>query len=197
MLWQRTLRSIADARVRRLGDSARLFALANLAAADALITSWNSKEHYNFWRPVTAIQEGDNDGNPDTVGDRTWLPLLATPPYPEYTSGANDLTASITTILARFFATDRVTFTITSNFPLADPKAREYHRFSDAADDMVEVRIYQGIHFRSADEAARREGTRVAQQAFDNFLRPRHDHDEHDRDHDHDDDRHDRDGRDR
>jgi hypothetical protein len=94
-----------------------------------------------------------------------------------------------------------VTFTITSNFPLADPKVREYHRFSDAADDMVEVRIYQGIHFRSADEAARREGTRVAHQAFNNFLRPRRDHDRRDRDHgrddNHDDDHHDGRERDR
>jgi hypothetical protein len=74
-LMQRTLRSIADVRLRRLGDSARLLALANLAAVDALITSWNSKKHYNFWRPVTAIQEGDNDGNPETAGDRGWLPF--------------------------------------------------------------------------------------------------------------------------
>ena len=179
VLWQRTLRGIADARIRRLGDSARLFALANLAAADAGITAWNSKEHYRLWRPVTAIQEGDNDGNPQTVGDRAWMPFLATPPYPDYTSGANNVTASITTILARFFGTDRVTFTMTSNAPAANPRTREYRRFSAAADDVVDVRVYQGIHFRFADEAARREATAVALQAFEQFLRPRHDDDDH------------------
>jgi hypothetical protein len=80
----------------RLGDSARLFALANLAGADAGITSWNSKKRYNFWRPITAIQQllpGDDDFNPETQADATWTPLRATPPYPDYTSGANNVPA--------------------------------------------------------------------------------------------------------
>jgi len=87
--------------LNRLGDSARLFALANLAGADAGIRAWNSKKHYNFWRPITAIQQllpGDNDGNPQTEADATWTSLIATPPYPDYTSGANNLAGSFTTI---------------------------------------------------------------------------------------------------
>ena len=70
----------------RLGDSARLFALANLAGADAGIRAWNSKKYYNFWRPITAIQQllpGDNDGNPQTEADAKWTSLIATPPYPD------------------------------------------------------------------------------------------------------------------
>ena len=177
----------------RLGDSARLFALANLAGADAGIRAWNSKKHYNFWRPITAIQQllpADNDGNPQTEADATWTSLIATPPYPDYTSGANNLSGSFTTLVTRFFDTDKVTFKVSTTAAQAVQKERTYHRFSDLADEVVEARIYLGIHFRFADTAARREGTRVATQAFNHFLRPVHDrgHD-HDRDcGDHDDD---------
>jgi hypothetical protein len=169
-LWERTLRGIADTNINNIGDSARLFALANMAAADALITAWADKRSWNFWRPITAIQEGDNDGNSQTVGDATWLPLLPTPPYPENTSGANNLTGAMTRTLKRFFG-DKVTFSVMST-PVNQTKT--YHRFSDMADDVVDVRIYQGIHFRSADEVARRQGTRAADWAFSHFLRPLH-----------------------
>ncbi len=176
-VFQRMLRGIADARISSLGDSARLFALANLAAADGAITVWDSKKHYNLWRPITAIQEGENDGNPNTAGDPTWVPFTTTPAYPDYTSGANGASGSILTTLAQFFGTDKVTFTVTSFFGVVapvPPNAREYHRFSDMADDIVDVRILQGIHFRFADEASRRQGTRVARHVFNHFLRPVH-----------------------
>ena len=159
----------------RLGDSARLFALANLAAADAGITAWDSKKHYNFWRPITAIQQllpEDNDGNPLTDADANWTPLIATPPYPDYTSGANNLAGSFTTVVARFFDTDDVTFKVTTTATQAIPNERTYHRFSDLAADVVDARIYMGIHFRFADTAARQQGTDIATQAFNCFLRP-------------------------
>ena len=106
--------------LNRLGDSARLFALANLAGADAGIRAWNSKKHYNFWRPITAIQQllpEDNDGNPLTEADATWTPLSPTPPYPDHTSGANNLAGSFTTIVKRFFDADKVTFKVTDYCP--------------------------------------------------------------------------------
>jgi hypothetical protein len=170
-LFQRMLRGIADARITRLGDSARLFALASLSSADTAITVWDSKKHYNLWRPITAIQEGDNDGNPNTAGDATWVPLSTTPAYPDYTSGANGLSGSILTTLAMFFK-DKTTFTVTSLTAPAAPKT--YDRFSDMADDVVDVRIYQGIHFRFADTASWTQGTRVARHVFNHFLRPVH-----------------------
>ena len=188
--------------LNRLGDSARLFALANLAGADAGIRSWNSKKHYNFWRPITAIQQilpGDNDGNPQTEADATWTSLIANPPYPDYTSGANNLAGSFTTIVSRFFDTDKATFKVTITAVQAIPNVRTYHRFSDLADDVVDARIYMGIHFRFADTAGRKEGTRVATQAFNHFLRPvrdhGHDHDKECGDHDDDDDWDDHHGR--
>jgi hypothetical protein len=167
-LWERTLRGIADANINNIGDSARLFALANLAAADAIIAAWDGKRYWHFWRPITAIQQGDNDGNPQTAGDATWLPLIPTPPYPEFPSGANSLTGAMTRILKHFFG-DTMTFSVIS---AAVNQTRTYDHFSDMADDVVNVRIYQGIHFRTADEVARDHGKRVADFAFSHFLRP-------------------------
>jgi hypothetical protein len=170
--WNRVLRSVAEKRVHRVGDTARLFALANMATADALITSWDSKLHYVFWRPITAIREGANDGNPFTVADTNWQPLVNTPNYPDYTSGANNLVGAMTRTLAMFFGSDRGPFEVTSLHPLAVQKTRIYARFSDAADDVVEARILLGIHFRFADTAARRQGEKVAEHAFEHFLLP-------------------------
>ena len=167
-LWERTLRGIASTSINDIGDSARLFALANMAAADAIMTAWHDKRFYHRWRPITAIQNGDNDGNPDTVGDSAWTPLITTPPYPEYTSGANNLTGAMTRTLEHFFG-DKMTFSVTSN---AVNKTITYNRFSDMSEDVVNVRIYQGIHFRSGDAVARRQGRRVADWAFAHFLRP-------------------------
>ena len=163
---RRTLREIAATHVNNIDDNARLLALASLAMADAAITAWDSKKHYVFWRPVTAIQEGENDGNPATAGDPSWQPFLNTPPYPEYTSGANNVTAALTRTLALFFGKDDITFTVTSDHPKATQKTRTYGRFSDMASDMVNVRIYHGVHFRFADQAGREQGTQVADWAF-------------------------------
>ena len=137
-----------------------------------VITAWDSKYHFNFWRPLTAIREGDNDGNSRTVGDPDWEPVINTPNYADHTSGANNLTGSMTRTLALFFGRDRFTFKVSSMFPLAILKEREYKRFSDMAEDVVDVRIYQGIHFRTADEVGRRQGRRVADWVFEKFLRP-------------------------
>jgi hypothetical protein len=170
--WNRALRGIAANHLHRTGDSARLFALANLATADALITSWDSKKFYFFWRPITAINEGDNDGNPNTVGDPTWQPLINNPNYPDYTSGANNVTGAMTRTLSQFFGRDRLTFEVTTLAPLAVQKTRTYNRFSDAAQDVVDARILLGIHFRFADTAARKQGQQVAEWTFNHFLLP-------------------------
>jgi hypothetical protein len=168
----RTVRAIAIERKLEIRDSARLFALVGLATADAGITAWDSKYHFSFWRPVTAIWEGNNDGNGGTVGDPDWLPFITTPNYPDHSSGANNLVGSMTRTLARFFGTDEFTFKVTSLFDPNNPKVREYEHFSDMAADVVNVRIYQGIHFRTADEVARKQGQRVAEWVFGNVLQP-------------------------
>jgi hypothetical protein len=183
VLWNRALRDIVQADVPDIGDSARLLALADLAMGDAGITAWDSKFHFVFWRPLTAIQNGDNDGNPETAGDPTWQPMINTPNYPDYTSGANNVTGAITRILALFFGTDKKTFTVITTNAAATQQTHTYNRFSDAAADVVNARIYQGIHFRFADVQARRQGRRVAQWVFSHVLRSVND-DDHDDDDD-------------
>jgi hypothetical protein len=170
--WFGALRGIAEQYSSGVGDTARLFALAALSAADGQITIYDAKFYYNFWRPVTAIREAHVDGNPHTERDETWTPLVGTPPYPDYTSGANSLAASILTSAQLFFGTDELAFSVTSSVGNLLKNPRPYTRFSDAMQDIVEVRILQGLHFRSADEEGRRQGARVAHWVFQRFLRP-------------------------
>jgi hypothetical protein len=180
VLWHRVVREIAGTHVDDIADSSRLFALSSVAIADAVITTWNTKLHYNFWRPLTAIREGDRDGNRKTAGDPDWEPLVNTPNYPDHTSGANAVTGATTRSLALFFGTDEMTFSVTSTNPLALQPTRTFDRFADAAEEVVVARIYEGIHFRSADEDARRLGRRVAKWAFSHFFKPVCDDDDRD-----------------
>lgn len=175
--WNSALRGVATRYLRRTGDSARLLALANMATADALISSWDSKTHYVFWRPLTAIVEAGNDDNPHTVADASWQPLINTPNYPDYTSGANNVAGAMTRTLELFFDSNRVTFDVTTAVPQAVRKTRTYRRFSDAADDMVEARMLLGIHFRFADTAARKQGRQVADWTVNHYLLPLRRHD--------------------
>ena len=167
-----SMRQIADARGLNVGDAARLFALANLAAADGAMAAWESKIFYNFWRPSHAIQNAAGDGNPRTAPDPAWAPFLANPPYPDYVSGANTLTGAFMEMLTLFFGTDEMNFSVKNPNPLVINKELFYTRFSQVCEDVVDARILLGIHFRSADEEARRLGSRVSHWTFQKFLRP-------------------------
>jgi hypothetical protein len=181
--WNDTLRNIVVDRQLSIGESARLLALASLAVADAGITVWDTKRFYNFWRPYGAIRSAD-DGVPETVQDPAWTPFLQsayfpagsqTPAYPDYSSGANGVTGAYVTTLQLFFRGDWLRFEInkaTSPVVAICTNPRVYRRFSEAADEVVDARIYLGIHFRFADEASRRQGTQVAYWAFSHYLRP-------------------------
>jgi hypothetical protein len=169
--WFGALRGIADNNLTDVGDTARLFALAALAAADSQISVYETKYHYNFWRPETAIREGSDDPNRNTEGDPTWLPFITTPAYPDHSSGANNVSGAFTTILQLFFRTDEFEFTISSPAAGLMTNPRPYTRFSDAAQEMVDVRVLQGIHFRFADEDGRQQGSLVAHWVFQKFLR--------------------------
>src|SRR5262249_1066846 len=127
--------------------------------------------HYLFWRPITAIANADADGNPRTEADPSWQPLIVTPPYPEYTSGANNVTGATTRILRNFFRTNNFTFIVPTNVPQAHP-TRTYRHFTEAADDVVIARIYEGIHYAFSDLEARKQGESVANWVFHRFLRP-------------------------
>jgi len=170
--WNETARQLAEAHVPDTGERARFFALLNLAAADAAMAIWDSKAFYNFWRPVTAIAEGDIDYHKKTAAIAGWEPLIATPPYPDYVSGANGLTGSFTGMLRLFFGTDNMTFTVKNPAMNVMDKERDYTTFSQAAQEVVDARVLLGIHFRFADEEGRRLGERVAHWTFQKYLRP-------------------------
>jgi hypothetical protein len=172
VLYNQTLRDVAAWNTANIGDNARLLALSTLAIADAFIACWDSKSHYVYWRPITAIREGENDGNPQTQGDPNWQPLINTPNYPEYSSGANNIAGALTRMLELYFGTDHMYFTVVSTNPSAEPNRRTYNRFSDLSWDTVNVRIYQGIHFRTADEVGRMQGRQVADWVFGHVLQP-------------------------
>ena len=169
--WNGALRNIVNAHgPDDIGDQARVFALGNYAMADAMISAFTAKWYHRFWRPLTAIHEGDVDGNARTDGDPNWVSFLPTPAYPDNSSGANNLTGAFTTILQLVYGTDELDFTVPG--PTAAISPRSYQRFSDAQAEVVVARIYQGIHFRYADEEGRLQGARVAHWIFQKFLKP-------------------------
>lgn len=172
VIWNGAIREIVEKRVPSSGNRARLLALANMAVADALITSWDSKRFYNFWRPLTAIRDGENDGNPATAGDPTWQPLVNNPNYPDYTSGMNAVSGAMTKALELFFGRDDITFNLTTNAPAAIKKTRAHKSFSAAAQQVVLARILLGLHFRFADSVARDQGRAVATYNHDHYLLP-------------------------
>jgi hypothetical protein len=151
-------------------QAARMFAMADLTEADAVIACFNEKEAWNRWRPVTAIQLADTDGNPATTADPTWMPLLITPPHPDYTSGHACSTAATMTVLTYFFRTDRMSFCASS---VASGSTRCFGSFSQALAEVIEARVWGGIHTRSADVQGADIGRRVTAYMIGHFFRPR------------------------
>jgi hypothetical protein len=152
-----------DSRPRRHNttlEHARLFALLNLAIADAAIGCWEAKYTYVFWRPITAIPEAAADGNAATTADPTWAPLFATPAHPEYPSGHSCLSSAAGVVLADAFG-DHTRFTVESD---ALPGiTRSFRSFSSALEEVANARIFAGIHFRSATDDGQVLGESVAQ----------------------------------
>jgi hypothetical protein len=169
--WSRVFRTLSAQQGVSLVDNARLFGLLYMTAADALITVWNDKAYYLFWRPITAIREADTDGNPATEQDADWLPLTATPPYPEHSSGHAGLSGSFVRTLQQFFGTDEIGWTDTNNAGLT----RSFTRFSQAIDEVVDARVWSGIHFRTADEQGARIGKQVANYRHAHYFKPARD----------------------
>jgi hypothetical protein len=156
--WSRIFRTLSAQQELSLVDNARLYAMLYLTAADALISVWDDKAYWSFWRPITAIREADTDGNPRTEKDAGWTSLIPTPPYTEHSSGHSGLSASIVATLQDFFGTDKIAWSDTNNGGFT----RSFTRFSDAIDEIVDARVWSGIHFRTADEQGARLGREVA-----------------------------------
>jgi hypothetical protein len=179
--WNRIGRTVSAARALDLWANARLFGLLNMALADGYVGSFDTKAHYNFWRPVTAIQNGDTDGNADTLGDSLWQPLVDTPPVSDYDSAHSVEGAAASEVFQRFFGTDDVSFatcslTLPPGSTCSDPAPvlRSCSSFSQAAEENGRSRILVGFHFRHAVEAGLAHGRQIGKRAVLLFLEPAH-----------------------
>jgi hypothetical protein len=165
--WNEIAEEVALQQGNTLAENARLFALLNIAQADAGIVAWDAKYTYEQLRPITAIRQADNDGNPTTIGDPNWEPLLVTPRHPDYISGHSTFSGAAGQILASFFG-DNTSFSVTSQD--LGGVSRSYNSFTEAADENGMSRIYGGIHTRSANEDGLATGRAVANYVAQNFL---------------------------
>jgi hypothetical protein len=167
-IWSQPLAQINAINNLNLSQKARTFALVYLASTDASIACWDGKYAYNYWRPQPAIRRGNEDGNALTALDLTWTPLHTTPPHPEYPSGHTTLSAAMATILQMAFG-DRPGVPITSTIGTI---TRQWDTFDQGVDEVIDARVYSGIHFRNSDVVGSRLGGQVAQFVLTHALRP-------------------------
>jgi hypothetical protein len=153
-------------------ETARMFAAIDMSLADAEISVWHAKYVYGYWRPITAINLADTDGNPATLADPTWVPLLTTPPYPDYPSGYNVVNSTVTHGLEDLFRTRQLQLTLIST--AVPGVVRHYDSGRALRRDVVDARVWLGIHFRFADTASRDLGRRLTDWSLDHYFQPVH-----------------------
>jgi hypothetical protein len=169
--WYRIARVVAQASSLDAWDSARSLGLMSLAMADGYIAGFKIRYVYDFWRPVTAIREGDTDGNDATVGDPSWNSLQNTPSVSDYPSTMSLISGAAAPALAGALGTDQVRFSVTSGPPFADI-TRTFTSFSQAAREAADSRVYAGIHFRTACEDGLTLGRKIGERTVALYLQP-------------------------
>jgi hypothetical protein len=170
--WNRVARVAATNEKLNLFEAARLFALVDMAMADAYIAGWDSKLHYNFWRPYTAIRAAANDGNDATSADQAWEPSEPTPPIQDYPSTHSALGNAGATVLAKLLG-NNTPFSMTSFTAVPQGATRTFASFSQAADENASSRVMAGIHFRFSCTAGQQMGTKIGNWVVDNYLQPK------------------------
>ncbi|MGI5484482.1 vanadium-dependent haloperoxidase [Streptomyces lavendofoliae] len=166
---QKALGDHADRHRFDLVDTARLYAAVNTAQLDAVVTAWDAKLTYGTWRPVTAIREADRDGNPATRADSRWEPLLPTPPHPDYLSGHAATGGALTGTLTGLLGTSRIDLFLASR---GTGTTRHYRHAHEYDRDVVNARVWGGIHTRTADTVGNAAGHRLAAWALERYFRP-------------------------
>jgi PAP2 superfamily len=162
--WNSIAQIIAEAQANTLEENARLFALLNIAMADAAICAWDAKYTFDFWRPVTAIAFVEPDLN--------WMSFIVTPPFPDYVSGHSTFSAAAATVLPLFYGTEELPFTTGSDF--LPGVYRSFSTCFDAAEEAAVSRIYGGIHFRTASEDGLQAGIGIGEWTVTHYLLPSH-----------------------
>jgi hypothetical protein len=165
-------RQLSAAKSLDVLDNARLFALFSIAAADAGVAIFEAKYKYNFWRPVTAIRNADLDGNNATERDPTWQPFINTPMHPEYPCAHCTFQSTAASVLQSFFGTDTADFKLTST--TAPGVTRNFTKLSAYVAEVVNARVYDGVHYRTSGEAGAAMGRKIGQYTVQNYLKPPH-----------------------
>jgi hypothetical protein len=155
---------------RSLSDNARALALINMAMSDSLVASFLNKYTYNFWRPETAIHEGNSDGNPKTTGDPNWAPFITTPCFPSYPSNHGSAGNGAAAVMRRIYGEDGFSITLTN--PAVPTIVLQYTSFKQITDDISDARVYGGIHFRTDQVAGEHLGRAVGRTVYRHNLRP-------------------------
>lgn len=169
--WNRVARTVAAGKKLNMLETARLLALVDMALADAYIAGWDSKIHYNFWRPYTAIRKADIDNNIGTSPDAAWEPAEPTPPIHDYPSTHSALGDAAATVLAELLG-DNTSFTMASPTAIPVDATRSFKSFSQAADENASSRVMAGIHFRFSCNAGQELGKKIGKWTVDNYLKP-------------------------
>ena len=169
--WQAAARELAMKKEMSLAECARLFALLNVSLANAYIVNWDAKYHYNFWRPVTAIRNGDQDGNDATERDASWTSLNPQPMHPEYPSQATINATIATAVLESVFGPVKaIPFMATD---VRDAKrTRQFASLADMAEEQKNVRVWGGVHYRFAIRTSEDTGRKLAAYMIENTLKP-------------------------
>ena len=170
--WNRIGRITAKEKELPITETARMFALINMNLYDLYLVSFDSKYHYDTWRPYTAIQNADSDTNPNTIEEKTWQPEMVTPPWPEYPSAHAAVGASGAEIVGHVYGTVTISFSMQSTSALPNAPERHYGNLDQAANDCADSRIMNGFHFRFATEEGKKQGRSLAKHTVENFLRP-------------------------
>jgi hypothetical protein len=163
------VRQLSMDRGLTLSENARLFAMVHVSSADACIGGLESKYHYQFWRPITAIRNGDTDDNPNTEVDPNWSPLAATPNHPEYPSAHAFVTGSVTEALRQFFGTKKLAVTLGSSVTGTTMSFASIDEWTKTVDD---ARIYAGFHYRTSCVRGGILGSKTAKYVTKNYFQP-------------------------
>jgi hypothetical protein len=152
-----------------ISQAAQIFAAVDVSVSDAVVSIWDAKFHYGFWRPVTAIRLADTDENPATQPDPTWTSFIPTPPYPDYTSGLNAFVGATSRALARVLDTNNIDLFITS---AAAGQTRHYTSIGPINHDAIDARVWSGLHFRTADVLGNHRAQAVATYVVRHAFQP-------------------------
>lgn len=167
-IYHAIVRSVANTPGRDITRNARLFAAVTQASDDGLIAVFDAKYHYGFWRPLTAIRNGDIDGNDATERDESWVPFIETPMHPEYPCAHCITSGAVGTVLKAEIGQEPTPVLTTSSHAAGDA-IRSWTNVDEFMQEVANARIYDGVHYRNSGTVGTDMGRRIAQLAIEKY----------------------------